>query len=73
VRHKLTVEIDEGFITKLMVDGQAVGLVQKFEFFTAVGESMPKGVIEIKKLDKHQQDIINMLMEIPWLKVDAHE
>jgi hypothetical protein len=73
VRHKLTIEVGEDFVTRVTVDGQPVGLVQKFSFEATKGDSMPKGSLEILELDKHQQDVITALKDVPWLKVDAHQ
>ncbi len=71
MRHKLTIEVDEGFITRVMVDGKLVGLIQKLEISVQSGDHMPTGKMEIYELDKHQQDTITELKEISWLKVDA--
>ncbi len=73
MRHKLTIEVDEGFITRVKVDDQPVGLIQRLEFIVQNDDLMPKAVIDIRELDKHQQEVINVLKEIPWLKVDAHQ
>lgn len=73
MRHKLTIEVDEGFVTRITVDGTLVGLVRKFEISAAIGDPMPKGSIELLELDKPQQDTITALKEIPWLKVDSHQ
>lgn len=71
-RHKLTIEVGEDLVTRVMVDGKPVGLIQKLELSVQSGDHMPTGKMEIYELDKHQQDIITELKEIPWLKVDAH-
>lgn len=71
MRHKLTIEVGEDFTTRVSVDGQLVGLIQRLEFGTQKDDMMPKAVMTIVELDKHQQDVINLLKEIPWLKVDV--
>jgi hypothetical protein len=72
MRHKVTIEVGEDFVSRIMVDGQLVGLVQRLELSMGRGDSMPVGKIELLQLDKHQGDIITALKEIPWLKVDDH-
>ena len=73
MRHKISIEVGEDMVTRMTVDGQPVGLIEKLEFAVASDDIMPKASITLLELDKHQQELITALKEIPWLKVDSHQ
>lgn len=71
--YTLKIETDSMSVVRIFVDGQVVGAVSRFNFYTDADSFLPKALISLYLLNEGAREIVEKLRAISWLTVEVLE